>query len=368
MVPLESSKLFAHLTPEEFRRLQVQVQERAVPAGREIFREGDTGDGIYLVGSGLIQIVALLGEDERRVFSRIEPGDFFGEMAMLEDQPRSATALAVKDSVLYFIPQAETRALLERAPGLWRILLQNMSRRLRELNRQHVSELLQAERLALVGRFARTIIHDLKNPLNIISLSAEMSLADHCTPEMRRTGCTRILKQVQRITQLIMEIMEFTQGSDSTTMVGSTRYDEFVRHVVEEMKGEMEMRNVRIVLENEPPMVRLVFNPQRLNRVFVNLIGNAADAMRAGGDLRLRFHVTSKEVITELQDSGPGIAPQVMGRLFEAFATFGKDHGTGLGLCICKKIVEDHRGWITARNEPGNGAVFSFALPSYQSA
>jgi two-component system sensor histidine kinase HydH len=290
-------------------------------------------------------------------------------MAVLEDKPRSATAIAVKDSVLAFIPREAMTELLDRAPWLWRVLLQDMSRRLRELNRQHVSELLQAERLALVGRFARMIIHDLKNPLNIISLSAEMSLAEHCKPEVRSTGRARILKQVQRITQLIMEIMEFTQGNDSTTaMVGSSRYDDFVRLQVEELRSEMEVRNVKVVLESEPPPVRLVFNPQRLTRVLVNLIGNAADAMRAGGEVRLRFHVTSKEVITELQDSGTGIAPEVMDRLFEAFATYGKDHGTGLGLCICKKIIEDHRGWITARNEPGAGAVFSFALPLYQTA
>jgi signal transduction histidine kinase len=369
MVPLESSKLFVGLSPAEFKALEIHTEGRHVAAGHELFHEGDRGDGMYILRSGLVQIVAVLGQEERRVFSRIEPGEFFGEMAILEDKPRSATALVVKDSALYFIPRAEMLSLLERAPRLWHVLLQDISRRLRELNRQHVSELLQAERLALVGRFARMIIHDLKNPLNIISLSAEMSLADHCTPEIRSTGRARILKQVQRITQLIMEIMEFTQGNDSTTaMVGSARYDEFVQLQVEELRSEMDVRNVRLILENEPPPVRLIFNPQRLARVFVNLVGNAADVMRAGGDVRLRFHVTGKEVITELQDGGPGIAPEVMDRLFEAFATYGKEHGTGLGLCICKKIIEDHRGWITARNEAAGGAVFSFALPIHQTA
>jgi signal transduction histidine kinase len=89
--------------------------------------------------------------------------------------------------------------------------------------------------------------------------------------------------------------------------------------------------------------------------------------MKAGGDIRLRFDGTKSEIITTIRDAGPGIAPEVMDRLFEPFATFGKDHGTGLGLCICKKIIEDHHGWITARNEP-DGAVFSFALPFYQTA
>ena len=68
-------------------------------------------------------------------------------------------------------------------------------------------------------------------------------------------------------------------------------------------------------------------------------------------------------MVTELADSGPGIAPEVAPRLFEAFVTHGKEHGTGLGISICKRILEDHQGWISARNAPGGGAVFSFGLP-----
>ena len=68
-------------------------------------------------------------------------------------------------------------------------------------------------------------------------------------------------------------------------------------------------------------------------------------------------------MVTEIEDSGRGIAPEIAGQLFEAFATHGKAHGTGLGLSICKRIIEDHQGWISARNQPGRGAVFSFGLP-----
>jgi len=68
-------------------------------------------------------------------------------------------------------------------------------------------------------------------------------------------------------------------------------------------------------------------------------------------------------LVTEIEDTGPGIAPDVVTHLFQPFATHGKENGTGLGLSICKRIIEDHHGWIAARNEPGRGAVFSFALP-----
>jgi signal transduction histidine kinase len=67
--------------------------------------------------------------------------------------------------------------------------------------------------------------------------------------------------------------------------------------------------------------------------------------------------------VTEIEDSGPGIPPEMMSQLFEPFVTHGKSHGTGLGLSICKRIVEDHHGWINGRNEPGSGARFSFGIP-----
>jgi signal transduction histidine kinase len=69
-------------------------------------------------------------------------------------------------------------------------------------------------------------------------------------------------------------------------------------------------------------------------------------------------------MVTELQDSGKGIAPQILDRLFQAFATYGKSNGTGLGLSICKKIVQDHKGKIYARNVPNGGALFGFTLPT----
>jgi signal transduction histidine kinase len=133
--------------------------------------------------------------------------------------------------------------------------------------------------------------------------------------------------------------------------------------VFEELRHETEVKSVKVELANTPPKVALRINPKRLRRVFFNLAHNAFDVMPDGGTIFLRFRQGAKEVVTEIEDTGPGIAPDIAGKLFEAFATHGKQHGTGLGLSICKKIVEDHGGRISARNEKGRGAVFAFTLP-----
>jgi signal transduction histidine kinase len=90
---------------------------------------------------------------------------------------------------------------------------------------------------------------------------------------------------------------------------------------------------------------------------------NAVDEMPEGGKIKIRFQTNPSEVITEIEDTGDGIAPQILDKLFEAFETFGKPRGTGLGLSIAKKIVEEHRGRIYARNVPQGGALFGFTLP-----
>ena len=94
MVTLETSKVFGRLNPEQLKILRGIAQERTFPAGNEIFKEGDAGDGVYLVKEGLVEISGMLADQARHVFSEEKPGDIFGEMAVLEDKPRSASAIA----------------------------------------------------------------------------------------------------------------------------------------------------------------------------------------------------------------------------------------------------------------------------------
>ena len=120
---------------------------------------------------------------------------------------------------------------------------------------------------------------------------------------------------------------------------------------------------MEIVCENTPPEAPIVIDQRRLVQAFYNLINNAADFMPGGGTVTLRFALTENEMHVEVEDSGPGIAPEIADRIFEPFATFGKKTGTGLGLSICKRIIEAHKGRIHARSVPGHGAIFTITLP-----
>ena len=140
-------------------------------------------------------------------------------------------------------------------------------------------------------------------------------------------------------------------------------YRAFVLALIGDLRAEAELKTTQIEMENTPPAARVRFEPRRLSRVFFNLVGNATDVMPNGGKIFLRFRFNENEIVTEIEDTGPGIAPEIAGALFQPFATHGKAHGTGLGLSICKKIVEDHGGKISVRSEAGRGAIFCFTLP-----
>jgi signal transduction histidine kinase len=94
------------------------------------------------------------------------------------------------------------------------------------------------------------------------------------------------------------------------------------------------------------------------------LVHNAVDAMKPkGGKVIFRFRTVDTMLVIEIEDTGKGIPPQIIGRMFEPFATYGKVGGTGLGLSICQRIAHDHGGTLTARNDPGHGAIFALTLP-----
>jgi signal transduction histidine kinase len=363
MSDLQETRFWERIPATERTNILESARRLAFAKNEEIFHQGAVGDGVYLIESGEVRIAVDDPDQESRDLSRLKPGDFFGEMAVLDDYPRSATAVAATDVVLQFFPRAEVLRLLDRMPGLAVALLRQISARFRDFSRQHVQELLRAERLALVGRFAGAIVHDIRNPLNLISVSAELACQQITAPEVRAIARARILKQVDRISSLIGEVLEFSKGSDTDLSLFRADFAKMFPLFLEELKPRLEHAGVEIVFESQPPSVQIAADPDRLERAFQNLLNNACDAMSDGGKIYLRFVVTDTSVITEIEDTGAGIPEALKDRLFQPFATHGKAAGTGLGLSICKRIVEAHGGKVHHHARPGHGAIFEVELP-----
>lgn len=360
--PSHPDSLSALLTAE-LPKIAGAARTLRVAAGEVIFKEGDPGDGLYVVDEGRLEILLGSLELEPRVLSHVEPGGIFGEMAILDDKPRSATARAEVDSTLRFIPRDEMLRLFSQSPHLLLAMMRDFTQRVRDSNARHVEELLQAGRLALVGRFAQSIVHDLKNPLNIISIASDLAGSDEVSRVNRIEATDMIRRQVVRLSTMINEVLDYTRQTPGSVVLTPVGFHDFIRILLDELRPVAGDRAVNIECENLPPEAHMVIDQRRLVQAFYNLINNAADFMPGGGTVTLRFALAENEMHIEVEDSGPGIAPEIAERLFQPFATFGKKTGTGLGLSICKRIIEAHRGRIHARSVPGRGAIFIITLP-----
>jgi signal transduction histidine kinase len=336
---------------------------RRFRAGETIFSAGDPGDGFYLVNAGRVKISAPVSQDELRLLAVIEAGDFFGEMAVLDDAPRSATATAETDTETLFLGRDQLLDLLQSRPPIALNLIREFSARVRALNQKYVNEILQAERLAVVGRFASAIVHDFKNPLAVISLAAETA-GDPGTPAgVRAKAQKQIERQIVRMSDMLNELIDFTRPSDRLRPLEAVNFTDYIGALAEELRQEIAPRNVRLDLACPSCALPVRLHPARFGRLFYNLVNNAVDAMPDGGEISLRIVQDSGVLRIEVKDTGPGIAPQIAQQLFQPFATHGKAHGTGLGLSICRRIAEDHGGRIWADSAPGQGATFTFTLP-----
>ena len=362
MSPTEE-KPFTQVLRAELSERKSAAHLREFRAGETIFAAGDAGDGLYVIESGRVRIAAVVDHDEARSLATIGPGDFFGEMAVLDDAPRSATAIAETDTKAFYLSRDELLRLLTRHPGLALTLIREFSARMRAVNKKYLDEVIQSERLAVVGRSAHTIVHDFKNPLIVIGLAAEVAGGASTPPLVRQKARDSISRQVARMTQMLNELIEFARPTGRQSAMSLLVFAPYLNGLVTEIRAEIAARQVTLELAKPAPEIAVSIEPNRLSRVFYNLVTNAVEAMPESGKITLDFLVGGGELRVDLSDTGGGIAPEIVKKLFEPFATHGKAQGTGLGLSICKRIVEDHGGRIWVRSEPGKGATFSFMLP-----
>lgn len=345
--------------------LRQWAEIREIPAGQRIFDEGAIADGLFVVLDGVVEITVQSSPGREHLLSRNEPGDYFGEMAVFDGGTRSASATAKTHCVLSFVSTDLVHMLLDKSPMLAASLVRDASLRMREFNRRFLQESLRAERLTLVERLAKTIVHDFRNPLNVIGLAADLAVEERASPTARRAARDRVHKQVEVLNSLMQELLDFTRATPANVILAQLSYGAVLRPFLVELQEEASRRGVVLDLPGDLPESSVRVDPPRLFRVLTNLFQNAFDALsgQRDGRVTLRFTTDDDEVITAITDNGPGIPRNLMSHVFQPFVTFGKAHGTGLGLAICERIITEHGGRITADNAPSGGAVVRFSLP-----
>ncbi|MEJ5360029.1 MAG: ATP-binding protein [Desulfobacterales bacterium] len=225
-------------------------------------------------------------------------------------------------------------------------------------------QLLQAEKMASLGKLAAGVAHQLNNPLGGIILFAKLILEEYDLPPAVREDLNRVLHDAQRCRDTVKELLEFTR--QTRHLMRPHDIHQAITRTLFLLKSQSLFHNIEIETRFDPQVPPVTSDIQQLNHLFMNLILNAAQAMAGSGRLSIRTqHLPeSGRVRVEVSDTGPGIPPEVLPHIFEPFFTTKPEgEGTGLGLSLAYGIVQNHGGVLSAVSEPGKGATFVIELP-----
>ncbi|MBI5117822.1 OmpA family protein [Candidatus Poribacteria bacterium] len=262
-----------------------------------------------------------------------------------------------------------------------------MTKKLRQL-RELEQEMQRRNRLAALGELSAGVAHEIRNPLGIIKNSAEM-LRDRIQDDSkRRELADYIVEEVERLNKVVTNFLQFARPSEPR--LEPLNINGVLEHTLTLIASEADSSHIAIEKSLAPDLPMVLVDPEQCHQVFLNLFMNAFQAMRGHGQLRVETKLvahsanhdmaaavtdfspnvtssTTSEVSTPtvdvvISDTGEGIAPEALPRIFDPFFST-KDEGIGLGLSLVHKIIENHSGRIRVASKPGVGASFSISLP-----
>lgn len=226
-------------------------------------------------------------------------------------------------------------------------------------------QILQTERLAIIGKMAAKVAHEVRNPLSSISLNAELledeiQGYDCANTEEARALLESMIREIDRVTSLTDEYLQFSRLPESQLVKGNL--GELIGEVTEAMRNEFDQKNIELEFEVADNSMDMRFDRAQFRRVLLNIIRNAIEAMPKGGRLKIWLERNEHNGMVHIQDTGVGIPKSMVDAIFDPFFTT-KDFGTGLGLAISQQIIEEHGGRIMCSSQAGKGATFSIILP-----
>ena len=235
--------------------------------------------------------------------------------------------------------------------------------RMRDSLRQAQQRLLETERLATIGTMASSISHDLRHPLTAVLANAEFLADADLTPAQREELYLEIRIAVNRLTDLIDSLLELSRPAESLNLI-ETPVERTINRAIELVRSHRQFQNIAVAIES-PGLHSTQFDPRKMERVFYNLLLNScqAAAQACGGHVGVQVAEQNGDLTIQITDDGPGVESSIRDKLFQPFVSYGKENGTGLGLTIAQKIVQDHHGSLQLESSTPGRTVMQIVLP-----
>lgn len=368
---------------------ELDARELRFEPGEMVFEEGETAEVMYLILAGCAAVFKGPLEAPTILAYRNRPGDFMGDMALLESNRRSASVVAVEPLVLLRITPDAFWTLLSMNPLTARELLGVLSRRLRESDNQRRSgseqnrqlqnevSILSTERDRLLEleqvreETTHLIVHDLRNPLWMIQGALDnlrSNLPESTSPMAREMLDIAMAAQgrMKNLIEVLLETARLEDGKEDFHMQ-QTDLNQLLDQVGQRFGLFLRYQNIQLHMDQAPDLPQVEADPVKIERVLINLLDNAIKHTPGRGEITLASAIDGERLRLSVTDTGPGIPEDARQRIFERYNQVGKDRlgkGYGLGLRFCKLAVEGHGGDIEVVPGPeGVGSCFRFTLP-----
>jgi two-component system, NtrC family, sensor kinase len=239
-------------------------------------------------------------------------------------------------------------------------MVQQLRESREEIERLHRTQVSRAEHLATLGEMAAGLAHEIRNPL--AGIAGVMEIVGRDLPA--NSPATEVLGEVRHevlhINRIVSELLEIARPKPPVYQLGNLVA--VAEHATLFARDQAAARKVTMEVVKDEPLPELEFDSGQIHQVLLNLLLNAVQACTEGGSVRVEFVSEEKTVTVSVSDTGKGIPPAVLPNIFRPFFTT-KGDGTGLGLSLARRIVEDHGGRLEATSELGKGSRFTLSLP-----
>jgi signal transduction histidine kinase len=223
-------------------------------------------------------------------------------------------------------------------------------------------DLIEAERLATIGRMASSISHDMRHPLTAVMANAEFLSCTGLDSQQRDELYREIRNAVNQMTDLVDSLLEFAQGRESLHRVFG-RLEDATERAVHMVRARAEFRDIKISIVRDG-QCETWFDEKKVERVLVNVLFNACEAVnKQTGEVGVDLRESKSQIEIRIKDNGPGVSEAIRDKLFQPFISHGKQNGIGLGLAICQKILQEHGGDAQLECTRTGKTVFRLTLP-----
>jgi signal transduction histidine kinase len=379
---LKGVYFFKGLADSEIESINNVCHEITVAKGGIICEEESRADKFYIILSGSVEVWKDYNKPESDLLAVHEAGQLFGEMALIDDLPRSATVIAREETKLLYIEQGDFFKIIKENSQIAISIMKSVSSMVRKSNESFVEglratnaelaktlkelkeaqeDLLKAERLSALGKFSSLILHDIRNPLSSIKIYAEMILNFLNDPNRIRNYIQKVIYESDRLHKISNELLDYSRGSIRLSL-SIVNLKDLVNKFITGIFEAFDADHIQIIsdIQFAGP---ILLDEERILRVFANLSDNSRKAMTTGGEFSIKIYKEGTAACIELADTGEGMSPDVLKKIFEPFFSYSKKGGTGLGMGIVKSIVEAHQGTIDVFSKENVGTTFIIKIP-----